>query len=433
MVVAHEQPSPRLRAQVRATIVTVAAVAVGLFGVPLAVAVQQVVRAQAVTGLQRDATRAVAFVPDNVLEVGDPVALPTPPPGTRLAVYGPSGVRVAGAGPARSTLAAAAADGHEHDGGDHGDVAVVVPVLSDTTVVGAVRAALPDALLWRRTLLAWAALALLAGVVLAVVAAVARRAARRISRPFEQITEAARSLGTGVFDVTLPHWGLAEADAAGSALEDSGRRIGELVRAERTFTRDVSHQLRTPLTGLVVGLEASLLEDGSSAPVRLALERARHLERTIDDLLAVRATPTSTACDPVPVLSALVGHAQAAFVAAGRSLALRLDDTTGPVAVPAAVLRQAAQVLLDNALAHGAGATSVTLEPYGVHAVVEVADDGPGLAPGTRPGTGLALAASLVEAHGGDLLVRRRAPHPRMALLLPMARGGPPVESQSAS
>src|SRR3954465_10542344 len=120
-------PARGMRTQVRDAIALVVVLALLLFGVPLAIVLDRLITSEALAGLQRDATRAVAAVPDNVLEAGAPVPVP---PGTRtsiIAVYDLQGERVAGTGPARSALAAEAADGHEHDGQDHGDLSVVIP------------------------------------------------------------------------------------------------------------------------------------------------------------------------------------------------------------------------------------------------------------------------------------------------------------------
>ena len=196
-----------LRTRVRDAIALVTVVALLLFGIPLAIVLDRLIESQALAGLQRDATRGVASVPDNTLEAGSFVRAPRSTGDTNIGVYDGHGTRIVGRGPAHSPLAALVGDGREHDGHDGGDLSVVVPVLSDTTVAGSVRAAVPLSLLRSRVYRAWSLLAALAMAVVAVSVLLARRAARRISVPFEQITAAARNLGGGHgFQVQAPNF-----------------------------------------------------------------------------------------------------------------------------------------------------------------------------------------------------------------------------------
>lgn len=395
--------------------ILLAATAVLLFGVPLAVAVQRALTSEAMSSLQRDATRAVSSVPDNTLEAGVGLTVPASSRDTRIGLYDVTGRRVAGSGPDRSGLAGRARDGREHSGREASQLVVVAPVLSDSAVAGSVRAALDLHQLRTQVLRAWGALALLALVVTAVTFLLARRAARRIAEPFEALTAAARTLGSGTFEVALPRSGLREADAAATALQDTARELGQMVTQERDFVRHASHQLRTPLAGLSVVLE-QLSQDGD-ARASVALERARQLERTLDDLLLVRSPAGRSTCDPAATAREVVERWRGLSQREIRLRAAEVDD----VAVPAAAVRQALDVLVDNALRHGGGAVTVTVEPLGASVVVEVADEGAGFAAAAVPGTGLRLATGLIQRFGGDLLVRRRSPAPRVALLLPQA------------
>lgn len=408
-----------LRSQVRRAIALTVTVAVLLFGVPLAVVLDRLIHTTALTGLQRDATRAVAGVPDNALEANSHVTVPLGVGDAQIGVYDARGIRVAGVGPARSVLAGRVADGREHDGQDAGALAVVVPVLSDTTVAGSVRAALPSTTLRERVLRAWGLLALLALGVVVVAVVLARRAARRISVPFEQITSAALQLGEGRYDLGLPVWGIEEADAAGAALRDSAAAIDRLISHERDFVRHVSHQLRTPLTAALLALQAH------PPDVPAALERTRQLATTIEDLLALRVVAGADSCAPTLVSS----DAVARWSTTARPVTLRSEDATLRAAVSAAALRQALDILLDNAVRHGSGPVTVTVERYGDLVVVEVADQGAGFPADAAFGTGLQLAHGIAQRVGGSLLVRRSAPHPRVALLLPMSGEDPEAPS----
>ncbi|WP_412743794.1 sensor histidine kinase [Krasilnikovia sp. MM14-A1004] len=384
--------------------------AIVLFGVPLAVVLDRLVTSQALAGLERDATRGVAAVPDNVLEAGTPVRVPTGTNNFLIAVYDAEGDRVAGAGPQRSALAARAVDGHEHDGHDGADLAVVVPVLSDTTIAGSVRAAVPLARLRAQTYRIWGLLTALAVFVIAVAVLLARRSAIRIARPFENLTAAARSLGDGQYDVHLPRSGITEADAAGDAMRDSARQIEELLRHERNFVRDASHQLRTPLAAVLLALEQP------TPDVPTAVARARDLETTIADLVLLRRRTAHGTADPVKIAQAAVQR----WSTADRPVVLR-SDSDRSVAISGPALRQSLDVLIDNALRHGSGTVTVTVEPYGDSVFIEVADEGPGFAHDAAFGTGLNLATSVIERAGGSLLIRRRACQPRVALLVPEA------------
>ncbi|BCY11571.1 ATP-binding protein [Actinoplanes sp. L3-i22] len=392
-----------MRTRVRNAILLVVALSLMLFGLPLAIVLDQLVTSQALARLQRDATRAVAAVPDDFLGPGTSLRVPA-----GIAVYDARGDRLAGTGPARSALAAQAVDGHEHDGDDGADLAVVMPVISDTTVAGSVRAAVPLDRLRASSYRIWGLLAGLALLVIAVAILLARHSAARIARPFEMLTGAARGLGDGRYDLRLPRWGSTEADAAGDALRDSAAQIEELVRHEREFVRDASHQLRTPLAGLVLAL------DRPEPDVPAALSRARDLETTIADLVALRGRTGAGAGDPGRIAAEAVRR----WHAPERPVLLR-SDVDDLVTLSGPALRQSLDVLLDNAIRHGRGTVTVTVEPYGKSVLISVTDEGDGFTDGAPLGNGLTMVTGMVERVGGSLLIRRRGPHPRVALLVP--------------
>src|SRR5258705_2957623 len=120
--------SRSLRTRVRNAITLVTVLALLLFGIPLGVALDRLITSQAVAGLQRDATRGVAGVPDNTLEAGTVVQIPRGTGDTRVGVYDAKGDRIAGVGPAHSPLAALVVDAREHDGTDSRGLSAVMPV-----------------------------------------------------------------------------------------------------------------------------------------------------------------------------------------------------------------------------------------------------------------------------------------------------------------
>src|SRR5260370_36595493 len=104
-----------LRRRVLVSIMTVTALAVIVFALPLAVAVQRLYRTETVTALQRDAARAAAVVPDSI--PGGPASLPGRlSAAPSFGAYDTAGPRVGGSGPARSALAASGAKAQVRDG-----------------------------------------------------------------------------------------------------------------------------------------------------------------------------------------------------------------------------------------------------------------------------------------------------------------------------
>ncbi len=431
-------PARSLRRRIDTGIIGVATLAVLLFALPLAVAVDRLDRGQELAELQRDATRTAALVPDNRVGSGPTAVVPGAPGGDILVgVYTPGGNLSSGRGAKRSRIAGAAHDGRVHQGSEQGQLAVAVPVASDRNVAAVVRAAVPDSVVTSRTRRSWAAMAALGLLVLAVAALLARRQSRRIAGPLERLTAAARELGDGNFVIVPERSGIREADDAGAALRDTAARLGQLLDRERAFSADASHQLRTPLTGLLLGLESALgrPEADLRLAVSSALERGRRLEETVETLLSLRRDTGSrrVSIDVEVELSAVIHEWLPLFSARRRPLVLAGPSPVSPASASTTALRQILDVLLDNALHHGAGTVTLSAADLGDAVAIEVADEGEGLrgdaeAAFTRRsddarghGIGLALARSLAEAESGRLVVRRAAPHPIFAVLLPIA------------
>jgi signal transduction histidine kinase len=421
--------------------VLVAVLAVVLFAVPLAVAASVLYRDEAAGRLTGEAIRAAAQLPDAVRSGPAAAAVRLTPPRwaeARLALYDGAGRRLSGDGPDRSDAAAAvAADGAEHEELSGGFLAVTVPAdvgRRDLVVRAAVRY---DTVL-ARTWATFGAMTVLAGAVLASAVAFARRRAARIAAPLEELTRAATALGAGDFTVHTSGSDIDEAARAGRAVQTTAARLGALIERERAFAADASHQIRTPLTALRLGLERALHAPGAdlTEAVQVALERIDRVESTVDELMA-RARDTLAPVGPTDV-AALVRQAAAerwAELARARGRELRIPPAAGLPAAAAtpAVLHQVLDVLVDNALRHGAGAVTVhTREATGGGLAIEVSDEGPGfdeaaLAAAFRrgdtrargTGIGLALARSLAESIGGRLVISAPGPAPAVMLLLP--------------
>jgi signal transduction histidine kinase len=434
-----------LRHRVLVSILTVTTLAVVLFALPLAVAVQRLYRSEAIATLQEKAARAAVMVPDNLSTTpGQQLAEVTELSG--IGVYDVAGHRLAGAGPDRSALATGGT-ALSRVGVEGSDLAVIAPIPSDQKVAGTVRASMPYSDVTHRVYRTWAAMALFAAIAIGLGAVIARRQALRLAAPLEQLTHAARALGDGDFSVRAQRSGLREADTASQALEDTAVHLGRLLDRERAFSSDVSHQLRTPLTALRVGLESAVTRPDADPRTALkdALTRSEHLSDIVEDLVSLLRQPGFT---PVPVdagavLTEVGDRWQGPLDARGRPLVRVVEPQLPRFAAPPAALRQILDVLLSNALWHGEGTVTMTARQVDGSVAIDVSDEGPGMpdslteyprdaeqpeSPDLPPaddghGRGLPLARSLATAAGGSLVVSQAAPRPAFTVTFPVAAG----------
>jgi len=412
-----------LRRRVRAAIVAATAAALVVFAVPLMIAIRSAYVQQSETELEREAARVLAVVPNDAILSRN--VLPRPgDPAMTLAVYDPAGRLTDGQGPALSALAReAAVSGVARTVRDGSFLVALLPVRWDGPSRAVVRAALPSTTVAGRYLRAWALMGMLAAAVLLLAWWASGRLAGRLSAPLERLADSAQSLGQGGFALRVPRSGVSEVDVVGAVLEDSGRRLGDRFQRERAFSADASHQLRTPITALRVTLESAQVDASASVEEvsTRALVQVDRLERTVEDLLALsRDLPGPAA--PVEVTDVVAGLAEryrGALLAQGREMVVDAGQELPLAAFPEAALRQVLDVLVDNALLHGAGRVVVVARASGTGVAVDVGDQGAlpdgdleeifqrRSASATGTGIGLALARSLAEAEGARLLAAR--------------------------
>jgi signal transduction histidine kinase len=114
-------------------------------------------------------------------------------------------------------------------------------------------------------------------------------AASRLSRPFQQLAEAAAALGRGRFDLDLPRSRIPEVTAINTALVTSAAQLKHSIRRDREFLQHASHVLRTPIAGCRLELEElagrpGLDEDARSSVLHSAKEMER-LNGVVDELI----------------------------------------------------------------------------------------------------------------------------------------------------
>jgi signal transduction histidine kinase len=425
-----------VRTRIVGLAVLAAVLAIALFGVPLAGGVLKYAKSNERTKLLLGADAAAAAVSADVLRGKMPTDLRDPNDGTHLAVYVDRGLRILGTGPEGGDPAVYAALHGEISNKDlNGELVVAVPVTHDTDVIGAVRAASPVMAVYRQVVLVWLGMLGLGGLAIGMVWLVARRQARRLARPLEELSEAARRLGQGDFSVRTTPAAIPEIDSVGSALNSTAGRLDAMLARERSFSADASHQLRTPLTGLRLRLEAALEHPGQDLRQAITdgIAAADRLEQTIEELLALARDTRSSNATPLD-LPVLLDEIEAGWhdrlAAQDRALHVAVDPLAPVSLASTAAVRQVLTVLLDNAATHGSGTVSVAVRNAADALAIDVSDEGTGI---TAPepelftrrsrladghGIGLALARSLAEAEGGRLRLTRPAP-PTFTLLVP--------------
>ena len=355
----------------------------------------------------------------------------------RVTVYDGDGDRLAGSGPdAPADLVSDALDGDTEVDTAGDRFVAAVPVTYSDEVIGAVAVATPSTIL-RDVAVIWVGMVGLAIAAVSVAWLVGRRQARRLARPLEDLEESARRLGDGDFSVRTRRGGIAEIDAVGAALDATAARLDHLLAGERAFSADVSHQLRTPLAGLRLRLEAvaERADPDIRRAVAASLVDADRLEAIIDELLTLAHAGQAAAAGPVD-LDALLGELSpewgARLALHGRELEVRVDPGAPDARASTAAVRQVLGVLVDNATIHGRGTVAVTVREASGAVAVDVSDEGPGVQDPESTvfaqradrrdghGIGLALARRLAEAEQGRLTLSRTAP-PVFTLLLPAA------------
>jgi signal transduction histidine kinase len=397
-----------------------AILALVLFGVPLAVAVRQYVEANELRNLERVAEATALAVAADVYDHEAPDQIPDKADDVGLALYDHYGRFLVGNGPARpEPRMMQAMTGKVGSGEVDNDLVVAVPVTHEDDVIGVVRAATSvqtvDGVVW----MVWSAMAALAAAAVGAVYVVARREARAIARPLEELSTAAHRLGDGNFTIRAAPAAIPEIDSVGSSLNSTAERLGDLVQRERSFSADASHQLRTPLAGLRLQIEAAMDRPAGEAAPSLVAARAAvdRLEETVDRLLALARDHRADVepLDVHDVLDELTRDWTRHPATAQRPLHVTIDPWAPPCVASRSAVREVLAVLLDNAATHGGGAVTVTARDAGAVLAVDVSDEGPGVDvsetelfvrrgdAASGHGIGLALARSLAEAEGGRL------------------------------
>ena len=240
-------------------------------------------------------------------------------------------------------------------------------------------------------------------------------------RPIRRLAEAAQAFGRG-HSVPYRPSGATEVRAAGSAFLGMRNRIERQIEQRTVMLSGVSHDLRTPLTRLKLGL--SMLDDGPDTAELLG--DVRDMEAMLDTFLDFARLDSLDDLEQVVPADLLEAAAEGAGRAGHRVCVIGPAVAT-PVMLRPMALRRALDNLVNNAVRHG---TRIELScQISERAVVfTVEDDGPGIVPEAREramqpftrlddarsqnvggsvGLGLSIALDIARQHGGTLRLDR--------------------------
>lgn len=317
-------------------------------------------------------------------------------------------------------------------------MATAVPIVGatrndTTTVVGAVRITRSmdqvNANVRRITLGVFAigAAGLLAGLIMAFALS------GSLARPLRRLADAAQRFGSGDLTVRAGDIrGPQEVEQLASSFDQMAERVEDTVQAQRAFSANASHQLRTPLTGMKLRLESAIADttdDGLRRELVAAEAEVDRLSAIVDRLLA-SASRTET-LPPVPIdLATLAERAGERWRAPAHEAKTELviDARTALTVAHAEDVEQILDNLVDNAIAYAPGRVEISAGASNGHAFVAVRDHGPGISEQDLPsvtdrfyrGEGRTSAGSGL----GLAIVRELAEHDEGGLEIGAAEGG---------
>ncbi len=256
---------------------------------------------------------------------------------------------------------------------------------------------------------------------------------RRMTRPMNNLIDAARRIESGDYSAQVPEWGSPDIRSVARAFNSMSARLKSMDEQRRSFMADVTHELRTPLS--VIRGQAEAIADGvypaDAAHLAPILDATQTLDRLVDDLrtlvltdagnLVLNKEPT----DLGQLVHDTVDSFRSQAETAGLTLTTEVAANLPTVEVDPARIRQVVSNLLSNAIRHtpSSGSVKVAVSRASDQVTLTVNDTGEGIPPDLLPhvferfvkgtdsggsGLGLAIAHDLVQAHGGSIEVQNQ-------------------------
>jgi len=247
-----------------------------------------------------------------------------------------------------------------------------------------------------------------------------------IARPLKSLSAAARAIGRGETPPPLAETGLVELATVAHAFNQMSHDLSRLDADRALILAGVSHDLRTPLARLRLGIEMMAGEDAMKDGL---VQDVEDMDRIIGQFLDFARETSGEAMGETDLASLVLDVAEG-YVRRGITLTADVptEDPLPPLPLRPMALRRALSNLVENALRYaGGGAIALRLHRAGDRVCLDVMDEGPGIPAQEaerikRPfarlesarsnaagaGLGLAIVERVARAHDGDLLLLAR-------------------------
>jgi len=265
---------------------------------------------------------------------------------------------------------------------------------------------------------------------------------RTLTRRLERLQNGVQQWGEGDLSTRVPETGEDEVAFLAKRFNQAAERVETLVHSheallasQKSLLANASHELRSPLTRIRMGLE--LMGAGTSPASKAEIARnINELDQLIEEiLLASRLDAreadlgTVESVDLMGLAAEECARVNAEFDLLPDSTGLNAGETPTELAVPgiSKLLRRALRNLLENARRYGAGEIHLSLNQTDSRVLIRVSDHGPGVPEDLRErifepfyrlpgaterdggvGLGLALVKAIAQRHGGRVACEDR-------------------------
>lgn len=263
---------------------------------------------------------------------------------------------------------------------------------------------------------------------------------RNVSPPLRQMRRTAERLAKGDFEARLPEYDVLEISKLATAMNKMGSQLKHLEEVRRDFVANVSHELKTPITsikGFVETLLDGAMEDPADSQRFLAIvgHQAERLMVIVEDLLTLAHLESGRAeglgLFQEEEMGAVLDAAKNMLLMQAQAKNISVDiacETKLMAVMDRALMEQAVGNLINNAIKYSGANTTVRVDAKRLsdEVIVEVVDQGPGIAPEHLPrlferfyrvdkarsrklggtGLGLAIVKHIAGVHGGAVEVQ---------------------------